>query len=191
VNSGLDVDVGSAGNPPPGEIAQLKGRILDMVRQNGSVTFAELSRLSGFEGDETLFAVKGGRPVPNVVLWSDVSRKAVVALKELLTDGKIIIIAYDPGVGAMTYGFDGKMLALPLARSLRRGYQQLRWLPTFITTPRWMEICEQQFTRPHGRRPRPYGDSRSRGRVGRVAKQSPSRKPAPNIGMGSLGRLER
>jgi hypothetical protein len=53
-----------------------------MVRQNGSVTFAELSRVSGFEGEEILFAVKAGRPIKNVVLWTEVSKGAAAALNE-------------------------------------------------------------------------------------------------------------
>lgn len=170
MESNISVDVNGAGNPAPDEVADLKGRILDVVREKGSVTFAELSWVSGFQGDEILFAVKAGHRIKNVVIWSDVSKGAVAALRDLLSEGEIIMMSYGPGIGVMSYGFDGGLLRLPLARSLRRGYRSLRWLPTFVTTPRWLELCDKLLTRPRRGRPPAYGITRGRGRVGRVAK---------------------
>lgn len=108
----------------------MKADILKLIRQKQDVTFVELAReIPGFTD------TAGGLDMAvteweNVILWTDLSREAIQAMRELEADG--VIDAHLCGV--FVYLIDGAVLSLPIAKP-KRSYRKPRWLPvTWSTT---------------------------------------------------------
>ena len=92
----------------------------------GSVTFVELSRnIPGFEG-EYAFEVKGGR-----VFWSGVSDEGITALQELIKNDELVVKPVSP----LAYFIDGRYLALPLGKTLKKPYKRPHWFPVVFSLP--------------------------------------------------------
>ena len=71
-------------------IPALKAEIADMILSRGSVTFAELTRIDGFDGEYGHAIVKHDLNC-EIVLWPHMSRPAAKALDDLL--GEKVIAA--------------------------------------------------------------------------------------------------
>jgi len=107
------------------DIEQLKEDILNCIaKQGGNVTFAELSQnVKGFNGD---CAFNIDKKYPNVILWVNMSEKAIEAILQLDEEGRIIMSRCH----FLVYAYDGIGLRLPIAKVLRTGgYKKPHWLP--------------------------------------------------------------
>lgn len=107
------------------DCAPLEDRILSFVSAAPCRTFVELERHVGHEmtGDRALY-LDG---YPNIVLWFHLSQAFIKVLEALLAEGLVEM----RGTTRLAYLADGKLPALPLARS-KRHYKTLRWLPTYL-----------------------------------------------------------
>lgn len=104
-------------------------KLLEQIKEKlswGSVSFAELSRIEGFNGD---LEIKLNHPsVSNVVLWSGLSEEAIEALEVIRKEGEYII---SPST-ILVYLMDGVSLNLPIAKS-KRHYKKPHWAPVVFT----------------------------------------------------------
>lgn len=108
----------------------MKTEILELIRENQRVSFAELARdVAGFNAADMIDAHELGGDYPGVLLWSGLSRPAFDALRSLQAAGRI---RAEP-CGLMVYLIDGLSLSLPIAKPGRR-YRRPRWLPVTWST---------------------------------------------------------
>ena len=99
--------------------------LLDAIREklkDDSVTFAELSRLPGFNGDLSM-CIDGDR-ASGIVLWSSKSREAIDAIETIRKEEEYELRP----TAQLTYLIDGACLNLPLAKAMRH-YKKPRWIP--------------------------------------------------------------
>lgn len=107
----------------------LKEKILEKVRSNQHVTFAELTiNIPDFKGECDFGIQEDGY---EIVFWSGMSREAIEAIKELRKEEKI-----HPHVcSTMVYIIDGMTLKLPVQTNLRK-HKKPHWVPiTYCTFP--------------------------------------------------------
>lgn len=105
-----------------GEVAM---PLLDTIRETlktDNVTFAELARLPGFNGD-LMISITSDK-VANMILWANMSEEAVDAIETIRQEGEYQVVPTTP----LTYIIDGCALAMPLAKSKRR-YKKPHWIP--------------------------------------------------------------
>ena len=127
----------------------LKQRIFSFLDKYKTVTFAEMKWIPGFSGEKTACIS------PNVIVWTEISTEAISAINELIAEGSIEVRPYRPGwQGVMTYGFDGGVLPLPLAKRARP-YERPRWLPVYLAEAEWSRKVDERFNGPLPRRGRP------------------------------------
>jgi hypothetical protein len=127
----------------------LKKRIASRIDELKTVTFAELRWIPGFRGEKTACISQ------NVVVWTEISSEAISAINELIEEGSIEVRPYRPGwQGVMTYGFDGGVLPLPLAKAVRP-YKRPRWLPVYLAEAKWSRKVDERFNGGLPRRGRP------------------------------------
>lgn len=107
----------------------MREAIMELL-QRDYVTFAELSRIPGFEGEFALHAPN----YPNIIYWSHVSREAADAIEELRREKFFEFRPASP----MSYLIDGVSLDLPLAKR-RYHYKTLHWLPVTLCIPHHVE----------------------------------------------------
>jgi len=91
----------------------------------GGVSFAELSKIDGFNGDREISF--DSAKFSNIIVWSGVSEEAVSSLRKLV-DNKSY--HFHP-TSSLTYMADGAMLNIPIAKSVRH-YKTPHWIPTVI-----------------------------------------------------------
>ena len=93
----------------------LRGRILSVIREVDTVTFAELrNRFDEFRNGLATYCLPG-----NIVLWSGMTDEAVRAFDDLKFDKLIVPVPTSP----WTYSYDGHGLTLP-NREARKGLQK-------------------------------------------------------------------
>ena len=108
----------------------MKGAILDLVYDNGEVTFGQLDReVPGFEDRGEQGGCLTMPDNENCVLWVAVSPDAAAALKQLLAEGLIRIASTSP----WTYLSRNEGLDLPVAEhGPAEPYDEPTWLPVTI-----------------------------------------------------------
>jgi hypothetical protein len=108
---------------------KLKNQILNEIKEYGTLTFAELSYKKGFKGHQEVYLKH--QKAKNIILWSNVSKKAVRALCELLAEKKIMMFPSN----IFVYAFDGNILSnTPIAKRIRH-YKKPHWLPVVFDIP--------------------------------------------------------
>lgn len=108
----------------------LKATISAYLDRRSGVSFVELSRdIDGFHGD-----LAWGSNETNVVFWTAMSKEAIDAMMQLIREGKIKPTATESTL--MVYAFDGGVIDMPIATSVRRKYAKPRWLPTVFSGAR-------------------------------------------------------
>jgi hypothetical protein len=99
----------------------LAARIESYLERRSGVSLVEMARdIPGFSGGETW-----GREDQNIILWADMSEAAIAAMKRLLDAERII----PTPTTWLVYSFDGTVLNMPIAKSIRRSYSEPHWLP--------------------------------------------------------------
>lgn len=98
---------------------QLKEEFYKKISDDEGVSFVELSRINGFEG-EFSYGIKD----KNIIYWNNISVSAIDALEALIKEKKIEMKPCD----RFLYLFDGVGVNLPTAKS-DRNYKTARWLP--------------------------------------------------------------
>lgn len=100
----------------------MAGKILDLVRKNGSTTLAEIVFAFGDEvtGDYTL----GNGKYRTVIYWEGLSKRAVDAIIHLVDSGQMTIETTFP----LVYYMDGMALNRPIAKRFHN-YKEPHWMP--------------------------------------------------------------
>lgn len=99
----------------------LEARISAYLRQRSGVTLFEMARdIPGFAGGETW-----GKADQNIILWADMSEAAIAAMGRLLASEEIV----PTPTNWLVYSFDGGVLDMPIAESIKRTYKKPHWLP--------------------------------------------------------------
>lgn len=99
----------------------LEKRIGKYLERRSGVSLVELARdIPGFAGDATW-----GREDQNIILWADMSPAAIAAMQTLINKGRIVPTA----TTWLVYSFDGGVLDIPIATSIRRRHKVPHWLP--------------------------------------------------------------
>lgn len=105
----------------------MKTELLEYVRQNDFVTFAELRKVLGepMAGDWMV-----GNESANVWFWAGLSDDFMDALDALISAGAIV---YAP-TSKLCYMIDGGSMNYPVAgpRVPKGGYKRPRWLPVCL-----------------------------------------------------------
>jgi hypothetical protein len=101
-------------------MTQLEIDIRKMLMEGG-VSFAQLQRIEGFNGDRVLACPDN----LNIELWGEVSREAEEILQRVLDEGDYALVSTHP----LTYLIDGVTPSLPIAKSLTRAYAKPHWYP--------------------------------------------------------------
>jgi hypothetical protein len=100
---------------------ELETAIRKELRKN-HVTFAELARIEGFEGD---FQIR--LPEYNILLWTDISEEALAILTRMREAGEVHFVP----TNILTYLIDGASLSCPVATQ-KRHYKETHWLPVAL-----------------------------------------------------------
>ncbi|MEY2493518.1 MAG: hypothetical protein QOJ45_10 [Verrucomicrobiota bacterium] len=100
----------------------MREKIVDLVSEYKSVTFAHLSEIAGFEGEYSFDLEK------NLILWPGISQDAIVALHQLLHDGAIHL--HQP-FAMLSYVVDGLIPNYPVAKRVQP-YKAPHWLPVVV-----------------------------------------------------------
>lgn len=104
-----------------GTVDKMKTAILNLVKSNETVSFAELARnISRFEGNLPLSLEE----YPNIVYWFHCSKEAIQSLIELREEKQIFV---HPS-SYLLYLLDGCVPNSPIATRLRH-YQKPHWCP--------------------------------------------------------------
>lgn len=102
----------------------MKEAILNLIRDlPEGVSFAELSRIEGFKGDNHF-----GYPDQNLFLWFACSDLAVTALTELKDNKQI---EFKPVNGLLIYSADRLIPRFPVAESIKK-YSTPHWFPVTL-----------------------------------------------------------
>lgn len=101
--------------------AGLENAIRETLRKD-HVTFAELSRIEGFNGD---FQIRF--PEHNELLWSGISEEAIDILTRMREADEFHFVP----TPFMTYLIDGAALTCPVATKAQR-YKKTHWLPVVL-----------------------------------------------------------
>lgn len=105
----------------------MKNEIFKLIQERGHVSFAELSdEISGFNGDLAMTHNE------NTVLWAEMSKEAITAIRELVDEKKIV----GNRSSVLVYFNDGKALNFPIAKQIGHKYKKLHWLPMTFS------VCE-------------------------------------------------
>jgi len=95
-----------------------------MERLGGTgVSFAELCRIEGFEGDGQCLGIAS----KNIWFWFNLSTGAADALEKLIEEKKIEFCPTTP----LIYLIDGRIPNVPVAKQ-NRSYKKDRWLPVAL-----------------------------------------------------------
>lgn len=115
---------------------KLKDQILKEIKEYGTLTFAELSHIKGFNGHQVVYLKH--QKAKNIILWSNVSKEAVGAIRQLLAEKKIMMLPSD----SFVYAFDGNILSnTPIAKRIGH-YKKPHWLPVIFDIPeRFKNFC--------------------------------------------------
>lgn len=109
-------------------MGQMAETMIDRLRdalRHGHTSFAELSRVEGFRGENEY--VYEGPEYSNIVIWAGMSEAAVDALGALFKAGEFHLYP----TTALIYLCDGAALNLPTASQMRH-YKKPHWLPCVI-----------------------------------------------------------
>ncbi len=101
----------------------LRQRILAALQANEDVSFARLSELPGFAGDQDLVSPA----LTNLILWRGLSPEAIDELEALEDDEVIRFERTD----ARRYAEDGFTPTLPVAKRVSK-FRTPTWLPVLI-----------------------------------------------------------
>jgi len=95
--------------------------ILEYIINNPGSSFVNLEEcIRGFAGDKCWLKGPG-----EVVLWDGISDVAASTMEELIRTGELVA----EECGTFPYLVDGKMLGMPIAKSLTHVYKRPHWLP--------------------------------------------------------------
>jgi hypothetical protein len=97
-----------------------KPQLLEFFKKGG-VSMVEIMRLPESGGDRDLLLGEN----PSILIWHSMSPELVQALSELLRDQLISVRQ----TSVLIYAIDGTMLRLPIAKSVKRQYKNLHWMP--------------------------------------------------------------
>ena len=106
-------------------VEKLTKEIADYVTLMDHVTFAELNKFEGFEGDYFISTIQADEK--NIFLWSRLSEEAAEALSVLL---KKDTFHYEP-CNPLIYFLDGACSSAPVAKRVR-AYKKPHWLPVVL-----------------------------------------------------------
>lgn len=110
----------------------LKDKIFDYVKKFNYVSFAELSRIEGFNGN-IAFGFESDKG-SNIIAW--LSEEAFKAIAELKKEKLIEFEACNP----LIYAMDGMLPNLPTAKTVRH-YKKTHWLPLTISRrQKWRNV---------------------------------------------------
>jgi hypothetical protein len=101
-------------------MTELESQIRDAITNKDYVSFAELSRMEGFDGDLAMATESH----PNIIWWAGMSREAVDILVRLERDG----FFHFHLASWLIYMIDGRYPNMPIATQ-KRNYKTLHWLP--------------------------------------------------------------
>lgn len=104
---------------------KVKKRILDYIKKNGSITYAEIENVmtaAGFEWQGTLCACSDQNQ--SVIFWEGWNIAALSLVAELMKSG---MVSREP-CHWLNYLIGGKYLNLPLVKQFTE-YQTDHWLP--------------------------------------------------------------
>lgn len=114
VGSGVSIDDSAA-------VDAMAAVIQEYLRRKSGVSIAELSRdVPGFNGEEVW-----GSSDTNVIMWLKMSPTAISAVTQLISVGKINATP----ANVLVYAYDGAVLEMPIATSLKRKYAKPHWFP--------------------------------------------------------------
>lgn len=105
----------------PAAVDAMAAVIQAYLRRKSGVSIAELSRdVPGFNGEEVW-----GSSDTNVIMWLKMSSTAISAVTQLISVGKINATP----ANVLVYAYDGAVLEMPIATSLKRKYAKPHWFP--------------------------------------------------------------
>jgi hypothetical protein len=99
---------------------QLEKEIVSML-ERGSVSFAELSQIDGFNGSLVYGALDR-----NILVWMDMSPEAIEILERLRKQGRYRLGPTTP----LVYFIDGRVPQLPVVKNAQHTYKKYHWLPS-------------------------------------------------------------
>lgn len=105
---------------------EMKERVLEYIKQNSSVSYAELEwffEQNDFDYRGNLDSLSG--VCDHIVFWTGWNQEAYDIMAELLKEGKI----HREPVTQFIYFIDGKVLQMPIVKHNRQ-YKTDHWLPT-------------------------------------------------------------
>jgi hypothetical protein len=100
----------------------LRAAIREQLKKD-HVSFAELTRIPGFNGNLTLVS----KIIPNVIFWSGLSEEACDVLDQLQDAGEYHL----HGCSMLVYFADGSALKMPIAKK-KVQYKTPHWLPCVL-----------------------------------------------------------
>ncbi|WP_028746355.1 hypothetical protein [Rhizobium mesoamericanum] len=103
------------------EQSELETSIHRYLAKRSGVSLVELARdIPGFNGDEVW-----GNLDNKVAIWINMSKSAIAAMTSLIAADKIEATP----TNALVYAFDGGMLDMPIAKTIKRKYAKAHWFP--------------------------------------------------------------
>lgn len=106
---------------PDRQVDALASRISKYLSRRSGISLCELSRdIPGFTGDATW-----GKEDQNIILWADMSDAAIAAMNRLLKSEEIV----PTPTSWLVYNFDGSVLSMPIATSVKKKYRKPHWFP--------------------------------------------------------------
>ena len=122
---------------------ELKKSVLDYIRKNNDVSYAELQWLFNRLGFDYRGKFEIYSPVnDNVIFWCGWNREAIEILNELKTEN---LVEQEP-VQPLVYLIDGAALSLPVVRRAVN-YQTPHWLPLVFRAVKGCEAgCQASVT---------------------------------------------
>jgi hypothetical protein len=102
-------------------VMEMKTQIEKMLNARDHLSFVEMTReIDGAKGNVGMFSTDND----NVLIWGDVSQDFVDAVR-LVIEGN----AHLQGCTVLVYYIDGGVPRLPIAKSMKRKYKAIHWVP--------------------------------------------------------------
>ncbi|CAK8717465.1 hypothetical protein GCAAIG_06895 [Candidatus Electronema halotolerans] len=104
----------------------IETEILKLLRERNHVSFAELNRIPGFDGEGSISHPRYN----NILIWHRVSEEGYHAINNLMGNYGVAITPCEQ----LVYIIDGLVPNIPIAKSAR-SYAKPRWLPCVLVLP--------------------------------------------------------
>lgn len=106
--------------------SQMKEILLDYIRKNKAVSYAEIERVFEANGYDYIGNIETvNNKNENVVFWCGWSRQAFEMLNELIRANLIERVPCEP----LVYLIDGKSLTYPIMTGRTKSLKKIHWLP--------------------------------------------------------------